>query len=204
MIRQSFDGTRHNTRLKAGRLLGGCVAGGVLEESEAFRVLEHVVRDNTDHYEKAVEDLRDGLEYGKAAPIVLKKKVVLFPQERIQTVPPTYDPPGRPPRLEKEQASELLEKAILNWKMGIDDLGIRSDAGSGKSTTAWKITLHPTTFLKGLHTAHFLVPTHKRGEELKAEIQGQYPLLDVLVFKDGPSHCRTIQSRSTATLPMFR
>ena len=73
MIRASADGARHITRLKASTLLGGYVEGGVLDSDEALEALKEVVSQNTDHYDKAVKDLRDGLEHGKKTPITLEE-----------------------------------------------------------------------------------------------------------------------------------
>ena len=39
MIRQCEDGEKHNTLLRAARLLGGYVAAGRMEEEEVVRVL---------------------------------------------------------------------------------------------------------------------------------------------------------------------
>src|SRR5262249_46228855 len=58
-------GTRHATRLKAARLLGGYIAGGVLTYDEAFTALQEAVRRNTDDFSRSMRTITDGLAYGQ-------------------------------------------------------------------------------------------------------------------------------------------
>ena len=48
MIRQAADGEKHNTLLRAGRLCGGYVAAGRMEEDEVIRVLAKMIRQAAD------------------------------------------------------------------------------------------------------------------------------------------------------------
>lgn len=77
MIRDAVDGERHGARLRAARLLGGYVAGGIVLESEAIQALEYDTwqasyRGNADIARKTI---RDGLNYGIAHPITLDVKL---------------------------------------------------------------------------------------------------------------------------------
>ena len=58
-------GTRHETRLKASRLLGGYVAGGILTYGEAHAALQEVVERNTDDLSRSMQTIADGLHHGQ-------------------------------------------------------------------------------------------------------------------------------------------
>jgi P4 family phage/plasmid primase-like protien len=66
-------GTRHDTQLRAARLLGGYVAGGVLSQTEAYAALEGAVASNTSDVAGDMETIMDGLRYGEAEPITLEQ-----------------------------------------------------------------------------------------------------------------------------------
>jgi hypothetical protein len=69
MIQAAPLGTRHHTRLKAARLLGGYVAGGLLTDDQAYGALAQVLPGYTEDLASALKTLEDGLAYGKAHPI---------------------------------------------------------------------------------------------------------------------------------------
>jgi hypothetical protein len=69
MIQSAPLGTRHHTRLKAARLLGGYVAGGVLTDEEAYGALAQALVGHTEDLKRALDTLEDGLQYGQAYPI---------------------------------------------------------------------------------------------------------------------------------------
>jgi VirE N-terminal domain len=71
MIHAARLGTRHHTRLRASRLLGGYVAGGFLSYDQAYAVLEHALVGHTDDLKRALKTVEDGLAYGAAHPITL-------------------------------------------------------------------------------------------------------------------------------------
>ena len=75
MIQAAVLGTRHHTRLKASRLLGGFVAGGLLSYDQAYTVLEHALNGYTDDMAAALRTVKDGLKYGQAHPITLEDLV---------------------------------------------------------------------------------------------------------------------------------
>jgi hypothetical protein len=69
MIQAAPMGTRHHTRRKAARLLGGYVAGGLLTEEGAYRVLKGALQGHTEDFDRALKTVEDGLTYGQAYPI---------------------------------------------------------------------------------------------------------------------------------------
>jgi hypothetical protein len=72
MIQSAPPGTRHHTRLRAARLLGGYVAGGLLAEEQAYGALAQAVVGHTDDLELALRTVEDGLRYGQAHPITVE------------------------------------------------------------------------------------------------------------------------------------
>ena len=73
-IRNALDGERHQTRRNQARLIGGYVASGALDESEALEKLIAAALENTDNPKKAEESIRAGFEHGKLDPIQLENK----------------------------------------------------------------------------------------------------------------------------------
>lgn len=71
MIQNAPMGTRHHTRLRAARLLGGYVAGGVLSDEEAYGALAQALVGHTEDLKRALDTMEDGLKYGQAHPISL-------------------------------------------------------------------------------------------------------------------------------------
>jgi hypothetical protein len=71
MIQAAQMGTRHHTRLKAARLLGGYVAGSLLTEEQAYGALASALVGHTEDLERALKTVEDGLRYGQAHPITL-------------------------------------------------------------------------------------------------------------------------------------
>jgi hypothetical protein len=62
-------GTRHRSRLKAARLLGGYVAGDFLSYGDAYAILEGIVQHHTAHFSKSMRTIADGLRYGMRTPV---------------------------------------------------------------------------------------------------------------------------------------
>jgi len=70
MIRNSLNGEKHGTLLKASKLMGGYIAGGVIEEDEAFRLLEiEIQKKEIDDFDGAKKTIQDGINYGKITPL---------------------------------------------------------------------------------------------------------------------------------------
>lgn len=71
MIRNSIDGGKHATLLKASKLMGGYIATGYVEENEAIRLLEKEINDKgVDNFDTARQTILDGINYGKTEPII--------------------------------------------------------------------------------------------------------------------------------------
>lgn len=72
MIESAPLGIRHHTRLRAARLLGGYVAGGLLSEAQAYCALAQALVGHTENLGRALKTVEDGLSYGQAQPITLE------------------------------------------------------------------------------------------------------------------------------------
>jgi hypothetical protein len=72
MIESAELGTRHHARLRAARLLGGYIAGGLLTDDQAYGALAQALVGHTDDLNGALKTVEDGLAYGKAHPITLE------------------------------------------------------------------------------------------------------------------------------------
>jgi hypothetical protein len=73
MIQTADLGTRHHNRLKAARLLGGYVAGGLLSDDQAYGALSQALVGHTDDLPRSLKTVEDGLAYGRAHPITLEE-----------------------------------------------------------------------------------------------------------------------------------
>lgn len=71
MIRLSEQGGRHNAVIKASYLVGGLVAGGIVEEYVGRMVLEHEVyqKFSPDERDSELKAVADGMQAGKYMPI---------------------------------------------------------------------------------------------------------------------------------------
>ena len=75
LIRNSADGQKHVELLKAAKLMGGYIAGALIDESEAVRLLETEISNRgCSDFEAAKVTIKKGIEYGKADPIQEKYK----------------------------------------------------------------------------------------------------------------------------------
>lgn len=108
MIRDAVDGEKHSTLLKAARLLGGYVAGGVVVESEAVNVLETEIahKANVSNQDLARKTIQNGLNYGKAYPITLDTKLA----EREEWLK------RHKPEPEQKQETKQLDRAYWSRK----------------------------------------------------------------------------------------
>lgn len=72
MVQQAPIGNRHETILKAGRLLGGYIGGGELIEEDVIKVMEPevlAIMDNPKDFVTQWKTFLDGIRYGKALPL---------------------------------------------------------------------------------------------------------------------------------------
>lgn len=76
IIRESVDGQKHIALLKASRLMGGYIAGGIINESDAIQLLEtEIFNRGVDNFEDAKVTIKKGIAYGKAEPIIEQEKI---------------------------------------------------------------------------------------------------------------------------------
>lgn len=76
MIRASYDGQKHSDLLKAAHLLGGYIATGRVDESEAIKVLaEEIKAKNPKDLSGAIQTIKDGINHGKSRPLHETKKI---------------------------------------------------------------------------------------------------------------------------------
>jgi len=74
MIRSASEGERHNRLLKASRLMGGYVGGGLLDEMTIEERLKNVWNERAfDQSYNYVQTIIDGIEHGKTQPITLEQ-----------------------------------------------------------------------------------------------------------------------------------
>jgi len=70
MIAQCADGEKHSTLLRAGRLCGGFISAGRMEEDEVVRILKReILKRDIDDEELAMRTIRQGIEDGRKNPI---------------------------------------------------------------------------------------------------------------------------------------
>lgn len=70
IIRESIDGEKHIKLIHASKLMGGFIAGGVVDEHSAIFMLESEISNkNIEDFEGARKTIRDGIRYGKNHPI---------------------------------------------------------------------------------------------------------------------------------------
>jgi hypothetical protein len=74
-----IPGTRHDARLKAARLLGGYIGGGLMTYDDAYSVLQTAVIDHTVHLTQSMKTIDAGLRYGMNTPVTYEQ----LEQERL-------------------------------------------------------------------------------------------------------------------------
>jgi len=153
MVRGSVDGEKHDTLLRAAKLLGGYIAVGRIEEAHAVQVLtDEILAKNIKDPQGALQAIKDGIEYGKSRPIQEAKKIEKA-QEFIKRDDGTFD------FLADQQEIDEYERAVIDGTLemglstgltGLDEywlikrnhlvffLGLD---GSGKSTVCWYLAV---------------------------------------------------------------
>ncbi len=70
MIRKALGGEKHAVLLKASKLMGGYIAGGLVEENEGIRLLEsEIQKKEIDDFDGAKKTIKDGVAHGKLSPL---------------------------------------------------------------------------------------------------------------------------------------
>lgn len=67
------SGNRHKARCRAAYLIGGYIAGGVVEYAEGRAALEEAARANTDNFSKAMKTIDECLAAGESEPITFQE-----------------------------------------------------------------------------------------------------------------------------------
>jgi hypothetical protein len=101
MIREAPDGARFDARRRAGKLIGGYIAGGMISYGEALAALEDAVRGNTESFADAIKTLKSAIEYGQTKPISFDEKeaerLEYIGKKKKRSVPlPALKPISRP------------------------------------------------------------------------------------------------------------
>lgn len=113
IIRDSIDGEKHIALLKASKLMGGYVAGGLILEDEAIRLLENEIQNkNIDNFDDAKKTIKKGIEYGKSNPIQEETTLVYQVNKDIKQ-----------PKVEIETTEFLADKKDIDtylelWRTG--------------------------------------------------------------------------------------
>jgi len=69
-IEYSVPGEQHYTRIKQARLVGGYIAGGIIDEYTAVLALENaVIKSGVQSFDKAMRTIHDAIENGKKEPL---------------------------------------------------------------------------------------------------------------------------------------
>ena len=85
-IRMALDGKKHEELLRAAKLMGGYIASGLIEESEAQRVLENEIsKKDIDDFKGAQKTIEDGIKHGKTEPIFLEERKKINITEAIKS-----------------------------------------------------------------------------------------------------------------------
>ena len=84
LLNVAQEGSRHNQRLKVGRLAGGYVAGGFFSEHEIITLLSddytmHFPYDSPATQKKEIKAIIDGIQYGLGSPISLVEEAFAIP-----------------------------------------------------------------------------------------------------------------------------
>lgn len=87
MIKQSVDGQKHIELLKASRLMGGYISGGLISESIAVQLLETEIQNRgVDDFDAAKITIKKGIEHGKVSPIQIEEKRIQEYVSKTQSI----------------------------------------------------------------------------------------------------------------------
>ena len=114
IIRNSSDGNKHPNLIRASRLVGGFIAGGLVEECEGVRLLENEInKKGCDDFKLACKTIQDGITHGKLDPIY-EKTYKLRVQQIIKEDIIIEDEPAR----DVVYLDEVREKIIYSFENG--------------------------------------------------------------------------------------
>jgi hypothetical protein len=92
MIKQSADGQKHIELLKASRLMGGYISGGLIPEGLAIQLLENQINERgCDDMASAKVTIQKGIEHGKVSPIQIEERKQQEYVSKTQSIISTED-----------------------------------------------------------------------------------------------------------------
>lgn len=92
ILNKSEKGNRHHSRLKAGELIGGIVAQGLITTEEALNRIEEAVMNNTSLPKKeALKTVKDAIKNGTKKPLNLEKELERINQHLSKDTPVLYN-----------------------------------------------------------------------------------------------------------------
>jgi hypothetical protein len=139
MVRASYDGVKHETLVKAAKLLGGYIATNRVDEEEAVKVLlSEVTLKGAKDLKGAEKAIRDGIGYGKAQPLHETKKL-----EKQQTY--TIREDGTYDFLADKKDMDEYEEAFLN---GTLEMGLTT--GFEQLDVNWLFKKHTLVWAAGV------------------------------------------------------
>ncbi len=182
MIRSSYEGTMHETLLKAANLLGGYVASGRVDEEEAIKLLESEIKlKGPKDFPHAQQTIRDGIDNGKRKPLHetkrLEKSIDFTGADgsysfladddemmayEVASVNGTLEM-GLPTGINELNEYWMFKKHHLVWFAGLDN--------TGKSFLVWYLAVLAAL----LHNWKFLVYSAENGDgQLRKKLKEFY------------------------------
>jgi hypothetical protein len=155
MIRNSVDGEKHHILLKAGRLAGGYIAGGQLDEQQAIDLLtdEIQAKPNVRDLNAAIRTIHEAIEYGMQTPIYPDAiKYTPPPPTKRPPTPAEPTPPPTDPTETRQPEPEPLYITpdpipAVTWQADISELEAYF---SGITTPAHPLTLNDHSTITNL------------------------------------------------------
>ena len=136
MIRSSVDGEKHDVLLKASRLVGGAVGTKLITFEEATKHLEEEIKKKKPKdFRLAVTTIKDGIEYGKKAPLHEIK-------EMEKSLDFTKRDDGSYDFLASDEEMDEYESAVIN---GTLEMGLPT--GMPKLDTHWMLKKNTLVWL---------------------------------------------------------
>lgn len=117
IIRNAVDGQKHKDLIKASKLMGGFIAGGIIDEAEGIRLLENEAS-VWDNLEKDRVTIRKGVDYGKVDPIQLEERIKTEYVSKTQSVISVEDED-----MSFLANEERVKEYIKKWRDGTFEVG---------------------------------------------------------------------------------
>jgi len=221
MVRSSYDGNKHETLLKAAKLLGGYIATGRVNEEEAIKILDEEIKaKGPKDFDGAHQTILDGIGYGKAQPLVESKKIEKS-QQFLRREDGSYDfladesemleyelavingtlEMGLPTGLNGLNPYWMFKKHHIVWCVALDNVG--------KSYLVWYLAV----LAARLHGWKILIHSAENGDGMVRKKLKEFYIGKPLKLMDGEEltkshefvkkHFRIISSKQFHTLEDF-